>query len=109
VVGWRTGKDGQTGLLWQPNTLVMVTSERMQVDGELLIVGCSYQISEQGKVCDITFARPDAFTLIEGIGKSRLNAKLNDKTQKEKKQKGDGFTPSWELAAPNARDKRGAP
>jgi prophage tail gpP-like protein len=109
VVGWRTGKDGQIGPLWQPNTLVNVVSARMQVDGELLIVGCSYQLSEQGKVCDITFARPDAFTLAEGIGKSRLNAKLNDKTQKEKKRKGDGFTPSWEITAPNARDQRGAP
>ena len=109
VVGWRTGKDGQIGPLWQPNTLVNVVSARMQVDGELLIVGCSYQLSEQGKVCDITFARPDAFALTEGVGKSRLNAKLNNKTQKEKKQKADGFTPSWENTAPNARDQRGAP
>ena len=109
VVGWRTGKDGQVGPLWQPNTLVHVRSDRMQVDGELLIVGCNYMLTEQGKVCDITFARPDAFTLIEGIGKSRLNAKLNDKTQKEKKQKGDGWTPSWERSAPNVRDTRGAP
>lgn len=111
VVGWRTGQDGQEGPLWEPNTLVPVTSERMNIDMALLIVSCSYQLTEQGKVTDLTFARPEAFELVEGIGRSRLNAKLNDKTQKEKhkKKKGDGFTPSWELAPPNPRDQRGAP
>lgn len=108
VVGWRTGTDGQEGPLWQPNTLVHVTSERMNIDRELLIVSCSYQLTEQGKVTDITFARPEAFELVEGIGRSRLNARLSDKTQKEKKQKGDGFTPSWELTPPNPRDLRGS-
>lgn len=108
VVGWRTGKDGQEGPLWQSNTLVHVTSDRMNIDRELLIVSCSYQLTEQGKVTDLTFARPEAFQLVEGVGRSRLNAKLNDKTQKEKKKKGDGFTPSWELTPPNPRDLRGA-
>lgn len=108
VVGWRTGLNGQEGPLWQPNTLVQVTSSRMNIDRELLIVSCAYQLTEQGRMCELTFARPEAFTLIEGIGKSRLNAKLNDKTQKEKKKKGDGFTPSWELSPPNPRDLRGA-
>lgn len=108
VVGWRTGKDGQAGPLWQPNTLVHVTSGRMNIDRELLIVGVTYQLTEQGRLCDLTFARPEAFSLVEGIGKSRLNARLNDKTQKEKKQKGDGFVPSWEVKPPNPRDLRGA-
>lgn len=108
VVGWRTGKDGQEGPLWQPNTLVHVTSERMNLDADLLIVSCSYQFTEQGRITDLTFARPEAFQLVEGIGRSKLNAKLSDKTQKEKKQKGDGFTPSWELTPPNPRDLRGA-
>jgi len=106
VVGWRTGKDGQEGPLWQPNTLVQVTSARMNVDMELLIVSCSYQLGEQGKITDLTFARPEAFKLVEGISRSRLNAKLNDKTQKEKHKKtgkGDGYTPytpSWDRDAP---------
>jgi prophage tail gpP-like protein len=108
VVGWRTGRDGQEGPLWQPNTLVHVTSDRMNIDMELLIVSCSYQLTEQGKVTDLTFARPEAFQLVDGIGRSKLNAKLNDKTQKEKKKKGDGFTPSWELTPPNSRDLRGS-
>lgn len=109
VVGWRTGEDGQEGPLWLPNTLVQVTSERMNIDMELLIVSCSYQLTEQGKVADLTFARREAFELVEGVGRSKLNAKLNDKTQKEKKKKGAGFAPSWELTPPNPRDTRGAP
>lgn len=109
VVGWRTGKDGQEGPLWRPNTLVHVTSPRMRLDMELLIVACTYQNTEQGRMTELTFARPEAFALVDGIGKSRLNAKLNDKTQREKKKKGDGFTPSWERTPPNPRDTRGAP
>ena len=109
VVGWRTGKDGQQGPLWQPNTLVDVTSERMNLDGQLLIVHCAYQFTEQGRVAELTYTLPEAFELVEGIGRSRLNAKLNDKTKKEKKKKGDGFTPSWERTPPNPRDTRGAP
>lgn len=108
VVGWRTGDDGQAGPLWRPNTLVQVSSGRMNLDMELLIVSCAYQLTEQGKVTDLTFARPEAFQLVEGIGRSSLNAKLNDKTQKENKKKNDGFTPSWELTPPNPRDTRGA-
>jgi prophage tail gpP-like protein len=109
VVGWRTGKDGQEGPIWRPNTLVRVTSPRMRMDMDVLIVSCNYQNTEQGRMTELTFARPEAFSLVDGIGRSRLNAKLNDKTQKEKKKKGDGFTPSWEVTPPNPRDTRGAP
>lgn len=109
VVGWRTGKDGQVGPLWQPNMLVHVKSARMRLGMELLIVGCTYQLTEQGRTTELTFARPEAFVLVDGIGKSRLNAKLNDKTQREKKKRGDDFTPSWERTPPNSRDTRGAP
>jgi prophage tail gpP-like protein len=100
VVGWRTGKDGQEGPLWQPNTLVQVTSPRMKLDTELLIVSCSYHLTEQGRVTDLVFCRPEAFELVEGIGRSRLNAKLNDKTQKEKHKKKDGYEPPWSLSPP---------
>lgn len=106
VVGWRTGLDGQQGPLWQPNTLVRVTSARMQVDMDLLIVACSYQMTEQGCVTELTFARREAFVLVPGVGASHLNAKLNDKTQKEKKKRDDGFTPSWDLTPPNPRSNK---
>lgn len=109
VVGWRMGKDGKVGALWRPNTLVHIVSPRMHLDQEMLIVTCAYKNTEQGKQCEMTFARPETFALVNGIGKSALNAKLNDKTQKEKKKRGDGFTPSWETTPPNPRDKRGAP
>ncbi len=102
VVGWRTGTDGQEGALWQPNTLVQVTSARMEVDMELLIVNCHYHLGAHGKMTDLTFARPEAFELVEGIGRSRLNAKLNDKTQKEKHKKKDGYEPPWSLSPPKA-------
>lgn len=107
LVGWRTGKDGQEGPLWRENTLVPVTSTRMYLDMDLLIVGCTYQLTEQGKNIELVFARPEAFQLVEGIGRSRLNAKLLDKTKKESKKKDDGFTPSWERTPPNPRDRRG--
>lgn len=109
LVGWRTGKDGQEGPLWRENTLVHVTSPRMYLDLELLIVACSYQLTEQGKIIELTFARREAFELVDGIGRSRLNAKLKDKVKADKKgKKSDGFTPSWELSPPNPRDTRGA-
>lgn len=107
VVGWRTGRDGQEGPIWRKNTLVQVISERMQIDQQMLIVSCSYQITEQGRLTVLGFSRPEAFRLVEGIGRSKLNAKLKDKAKAEKKRKGDGFVPSWETTPPNPRDTRG--
>ncbi|MFM9902132.1 MAG: phage baseplate assembly protein [Polaromonas sp.] len=108
VVGWRTGKDGQEGPLWLPNTLVQVRSERMGLDMELLIVSCSYQLTEEGQLCELVFVRPEAFTLIDGAARSRLKGKLNDKIQSEKNKKAGGFVPLWELSPPNPRDPRGS-
>ena len=102
VVGWRTGRDGVDGPLWDTNTLVQVSSARLNLDRDMLIVGCAYTLSEQGCTTELTFARREAFELVEGIGRSRLNKRLNDRTQHEKKKKGDGFTASWELTAPKA-------
>ncbi|MDT4875790.1 hypothetical protein FQZ97_1111860 [compost metagenome] len=101
VVGWRTGKDGIGGPLWQPNTTTPIKSERMNLDLTMLIVGCTYTLDEKGAFTEITFARPEAFELVEGIGRSKLSKRLNDKTKKEHKKKRDsGFTPSWDLNAP---------
>lgn len=101
VVGWRTGKDGIGGSLWQPNTTTPIKSERMNLDLTMLIVGCTYTLDEKGAFTEITFARPEAFELVEGIGRSKLSKRLNDKTKKEHKKKRDsGFTPSWDLNAP---------
>lgn len=105
VVGWRTGPDGASGPLWQPNTLVHIDSPRMNLQREMLIVGCAYTLSEQGTTTELTFARREAFELVEGVGRSKLGAKLNDKTQREKRKKDDGFTASWELTPPKAVGK----
>lgn len=106
VLGWRTGQDGASGPLWQPNTLVHIDSPRMNLQREMLIVGCAYSLSEQGTTTELTFARREAFELVEGVGRSRLGSKLNDKTQREKhKKKDDGFTASWELTPPKAVNK----
>jgi prophage tail gpP-like protein len=101
VVGWRTGKDGVGGELWRPNTTTPIKSERMNLDLTMLIVGCTYTLSEEGAFTEITFARPEAFELVEGIGRSKLSKRLNDKTKKEKKKKKDGgYTAPWDLNAP---------
>ncbi len=100
VTGWRTGPDGESGPLWMPNTVARVRSERMNLDRDMLIVGCEYNLTEDGVNTEITFALPEAFKLVEGIGRSRLKKRLNDKTQKEKKKKGDGYSAPWDLDAP---------
>jgi len=101
VVGWRTGREGKDGPLWTPNTIAPIRSERQNLDLPMLIVSCSYNLSEQGAFTEITFARPKAFELVEGIGRSKLSKRINDKTQKEKKKKADGgFSAPWDLNAP---------
>ncbi|SDO76030.1 Mu-like prophage tail protein gpP [Rhodoferax sp. OV413] len=103
VVGWRTGRDGMSGPLWKKNTIVPVRSPRMKLDMPMLIVGCTYLLSEAGKFTEITFARPEAFELVEGIGRSKLSKRLNDKTPQEKKKKKDeGFSTPWDLNAPKS-------
>lgn len=103
VVGWRSGRDGIDGPLWTPNTVTLIRSDRQKLDMTMLIVGCSYNLSEQGAMTEITFARPEAFELVEGVGRSKLSKRLNDKTQKEKKKKSDGgFTTPWDLNAPKS-------
>ncbi len=105
VVGWRQGKDGMEGPLWRPNTLVHIVSPRMNLDRLMLIVGVAYTKTEQGTTSELTFSRREAFELVEGIGRSKLGKRLNDKTQKEKKRKRDGFEASWELTPPKGSSK----
>lgn len=97
VVGWRMGKDGQGGALWQPNTLVAIRSPKMALDLEMLIVGCSYALTENGTTTEMVFARREAFALVEGLGRSKLRGRLNDKTQREKKKRADGPSAPWAL------------
>jgi len=88
VQGW-TRVNGE---LWQPNTLVHVTSPMLMVDAPLLIAGCTYRLDERGTVTQIAVARREAFELFAGIKGSKLGKKLFDKEQKERKPKGSDWS-----------------
>lgn len=89
VQGWRDAE----GKLWQPNTLVTVTSPLLWLDqAEMLIVGCTYTLDDNGTRTALSIARREAFDLVAGIGSSKLSKKLNDKEQREKKKKGDDWS-----------------
>lgn len=85
VQGW-CNEDGE---LWQPNTLVHVTSPSLWlVDAEVLIVGCTYTLDEQGgTLTELAIARPEAFLLLEGVSQSKLFGKLRSKEQRDKREK----------------------
>jgi len=86
VQGWR---DAQ-GRLWQPNTLVDVTSPLLYLNAaEMLIVGCLYTLDESGARTALSIARREAFDLVGGIGRSRLFGKINTREEREKKKKAD--------------------
>lgn len=86
VQGWR---DAQ-GKLWQPNTLVNVTSPLLYLnEAEMLIVGCLYTLDDTGTRTALSIARREAFDLVSGIGRSKLFKKINTKEEKEKKKKAD--------------------
>jgi prophage tail gpP-like protein len=87
VQGWRR----PDGVLWAPNALVRVKSPRLWLDADMLIAGCDYSLDERGTLTELTIVAPAAFELIAGIGASRLQRKINDKTQKEKKKKSDNW------------------
>lgn len=102
VVGWRTGKDGLTGPLWRPNMLVRVVSDRMTLDRDVLIVACHFEKGPAGRKTTLTFARPEAFELVEGAQRRRLNRRLGDRVEKDKHHKKGrgGFTSPWDLDPP---------
>ncbi|WP_374342564.1 phage baseplate assembly protein [Azonexus sp.] len=90
VQGWKhTG-----GQLWQPNTLVSVTSPMLWLDNaEMLIVGCTYTLDEQnGTLTELAIAKPEAFQLLAGVSQSKLFDKLRSKEQREKREKVDDWS-----------------
>jgi hypothetical protein len=38
---------------------VHITSGRVNLDMDMLIVGCNYQYSEQGRLTELVFAQPE--------------------------------------------------
>lgn len=96
VTGWRTGKDGMAGDIWRPNRLVHVYSPPMHLDAEVLIVDCTYSLSDKsGCQTVLTFARREAFEVI-GAAKA---GKLAPRGRGSRK-KGEGYQSSWELTPP---------
>lgn len=93
VVGWRMGRDGMEGDLWKPNTLVHITSPRMNLEQEMLIVGVRYTLDDQGTHTELEFARREAFDLQGAPGHRR-----------KKDKNGDGFAAPWELDAPRGAE-----
>ena len=102
VRGWRTEDDGTAGPLWHPNMLVRIVSDRMNLDADMLIVGCHFEFSDRGRETVLTFARPDAFELVDGAQRRRLSRRLGYRVDRDKKHKRqDGFTSPWDLTPPH--------
>lgn len=61
VLGWRQGLDiGDP--LWEPNMLVQVSAkDLLGVQGEMLIEGVTFRLSEAGEVTELSLVRPDAW------------------------------------------------
>lgn len=84
VQGWRYPRRG----IWQPNTLVPVTSPLLWLqDAEMLIVGCTWTLDDNGTQTELAIAKPDAFELLAGVSQSRLFGKLKTKEQRDKREK----------------------
>jgi prophage tail gpP-like protein len=60
VAGWRD--DG--GKLWQPNTLVRVRDDYLDVEFDMLIVQTDFNLTLQGSTTDLQMALPDAYDLL---------------------------------------------
>lgn len=73
VSGWRINDK-----LWQPNMLVSVTSPRLWLDDEpMLIAGCQYQLSGAGSTTVLSLAMPEAFEQISR-GKKKKKKRADD-------------------------------
>lgn len=90
VQGWTS----PAGSVWQPNTLVSVTSPSLWLNNaEMLVVGCTYSLDDRsGTLTELAIAKPDAFQLLEGVSQSRLFGKLRSKEQREKREKNDDWS-----------------
>jgi prophage tail gpP-like protein len=90
VQGWKS----PDGVLWQPNTLVPVTSPLLWLDNaEMLVVGCTWTLDDHnGTLAELAIAKPESFQLLEGVSQSKLFGKLKSKEQREKREKADDWS-----------------
>lgn len=71
VAGWHQ----DNGALWVPGLRVTVYSPTVRLDGEMLIVSCSYNKNPQdGTTCDLALADPRAYDRLSGIRTAALKA-----------------------------------
>ena len=59
VQGWRNG--GNTGALWQPNTLVDVVDKFAGINREMLITSVTFNKDDSGTITTLGVTRPEAF------------------------------------------------
>jgi prophage tail gpP-like protein len=59
VQGWRGAKDE----LWRPNTLVKVEDAWLGIERDLLIVSCTYTLSDNGTLTELQLAPKQAYEL----------------------------------------------
>ena len=59
VQGWRGAKDE----LWRPNTLVKVEDAWLGIERDLLIVSCTYTLSDNGTLTELQLAPKEAYEL----------------------------------------------
>lgn len=90
VQGWKN----PAGTVWQPNTLVPVTSPMLWLDNaEMLIVGCTWTLDDNGgSLTELAIAKPEAFKLLQGVSQSKLFGKLKSKELREKREKADDWS-----------------
>lgn len=71
VAGWHQ----DNGALWVPGLRVPVYSPTVRLDGEMLIVSCTYiENDREGTVCDLEIADPRAYDRLTGIRTAALKA-----------------------------------
>jgi prophage tail gpP-like protein len=88
VQGWRT----PGGKLWQPNTMVRLTSPWLGVDAELLVASVALTLDEQnGTRAELRLCGREAFDLIAGKQSAGLSGKIREK-QASAKKSGDEWS-----------------
>lgn len=82
IQGWRT----PGGQLWQPNTMVRLTSPSLGVDAALLVASVALTLDEQnGTRAELRLCGREAFDLIVGKQSAGLSGKIREKQASAKK------------------------
>lgn len=61
VHGWRD----PAGAVWAPNVVVPVDSPWLKIQGDMLITGVRYSLTEEGSIATLTITRPEAYSQIK--------------------------------------------